>query len=115
LHARIDIFVLRGKGCRGNPYSAILLKLFRNGKNYKKEQRKQERSYREFSQSSILALRGVKSQHLQLQYIVEAVSPRRKRRSLILKDEVIPLLPNAPYHSCQNFHEKTVTEGPLAS
>jgi hypothetical protein len=49
---------------------------------------------------------------LQFQHIVEAASPRRKR-SLIPKDEVIPPLPNAPYHQGQNFHEKIVAKGIL--
>jgi hypothetical protein len=106
---------LRGKGYRGNPYSTLLLKLFRKGKKHRWKQRKQERSYQEFSQNSKLALRGVKSQHLQLQQIVKAASPRSKRRCLVPKDEVIPLLPNAPYHQGQNFHEKLWPKASLAS
>jgi len=42
------------------------------------------------------------------------VSPRRKR-SLIPEDEIIPLLPYAPYHQGQNFHEKAMTKGVLGS
>jgi hypothetical protein len=51
---------------------------------------------------------------LQLQHIVEAVLPRRKR-SLVPEDEVIPLLPHAPYHQGQIFHEKAMTKGVLGS
>jgi hypothetical protein len=50
---------------------------------------------------------------LRLQHVVETASPRRKRRSLIPKDEVIPLLPNAPKHKRQNFHKETMAKSTL--
>jgi hypothetical protein len=43
-----------------------------------------------------------------LQYIVEAVLPRRERGSLIPEDEIIPLLPYAPNHQGQNIQEGTL-------
>jgi hypothetical protein len=50
---------------------------------------------------------------LRLQHVVETTSLRRKR-SLILKDEVIPLLSNAPKHQGQNFHAETTPKGTLS-
>jgi hypothetical protein len=44
-----------------------------------------------------------------LQYIVEAVLPRRERGSLIPEDEIIPLLPYAPNHQGQNIQEGTLS------
>jgi hypothetical protein len=78
-HTTPRIF-LRGKGCRGgcreNPYGAILLKLFGNGKK--------QPSLRE----------GLNLSICNFNISLKQCRQEEKKRSLIPKDAVIPLLPN---------------------
>jgi hypothetical protein len=110
-------YFFEGKGCRENPYSTILLnnekKGTRNGprKEKNKKTKNKKIGYREFSQRHPKPPNAIKPKHLQLEHVIEAALPRKERRGHVLEDEVIHLLPNAPYYHCQNIHEEVVPKG----